>query len=1246
MHLLATQPGSVDDGSAAIDLGQSPGDIIFVSAADTELSCLAAAQGQLVTKNKTPPTLRLANLLRLSHNMSVDLYVEQMIPRAKLVIGRLLGGRSYWPYGVDEITTACKAHHISLAWLPGDDTVDPILSELSTVAPLAQNRLWNYLRHGGLQNAEQFLNYAAHLTGRKVEYIEPALLPRTGIYTPNQTKAVIPSSFKNDANNKPIAVVVFYRALLQAGNLSAIDALLAALTQRGFYAAGLYAVSLKNKDEASAVQNYLAALQPDIILNTLGFSLSNPAADPAARLSETPFDLSTAPQIQTILSSMTEDSWRDSAKGLSSRDLAMSIALPEVDGKLIGRAISFKTPLQRDPLTEIDLTVPLPAEDRLNFTADLATAWARLRRTPVDQKRVALILANYPNRDGRMANGVGLDTPASTVTVLTALQKAGYHVVSMPPTSAALIQRLSEGPTNASVGGRNITERFSFSDYRSFFKSLPQAIQSAVMDRWGEPETDPFATQDGFAIPGFRCGNIAILLQPARGYNIDPDKTYHDPDLVPPHGYLAAYAWVRAATGFSAHAVVHLGKHGNLEWLPGKSVALSENCFPEAILGPLPNLYPFIVNDPGEGTQAKRRAVACIIDHLTPPLTRAETYGPLRQLESLVDEYYEAAALDPKRRKILAQQILDRSSQIGLDRDIGVNRAASDDDRLSRIDAYLCELKEMQIRDGLHVFGQSPKERLEIDLLAALSRGSAFSLQHAISQDLFLNLDPRAGDLGTEWRGPKPEVLANLMPSPWRTTGDTVERIEALVAELVAGKATPSPAWMKTIQALQYITDQLRPAVQRCGEAEINGLLTGLAGQFVAPGPSGAPTRGRPEVLPTGRNFYGVDLRALPTPAAWTIGWKAAHALLERHVQDHGVYPRRLAMSAWGTANIRTGGDDVAQALALMGVRPQWDDASRRVVGFEILPLSVLDRPRVDVLFRISGFFRDAFPNLIDLLDSAARAVAALDEPEKMNPLAAAVKEETARLTITGVKDAALKAGFRVFGSKPGSYGAGLQALIDEKGWTDDGDFAAAYLAWGSYAYGKGAEGDASPSLFADRLAASDAVLHNQDNREHDLLDSDDYYQFQGGLAATIRHLSGQAVPVYHGDSSNPEAPRVRRLEEEIARVVRGRVVNPKWIAGAMRHGYKGAFEMAATVDYMFAFAATAHAVADHHFDAVYEAYLGDDTVRDFIAAHNPAALTEMALRLLEAQDRHLWRPRSNSARHHLESLVSSSGRR
>jgi cobaltochelatase CobN len=493
--------------------------------------------------------------------------------------------------------------------------------------------------------------------------------------------------------------------------------------------------------------------------------------------------------------------------------------------------------------------------------------------------------------------------------------------------------------------------------------------------------------------------------------------------------------------------------------------------------------------------------------------------------------------------------------------------------------------------------------------------------------------------LGEVWDGPRPQALGAAQG--WRTRGDTLERLEDLAQALVAGERRADPPWTRTAAVLATIETAVRPAVAACGAAEIAGLLTGLSGRFVEPGASGAPTRGRLDVLPTGRNFYSVDTRTVPTPAAWQLGWASAERLLLRHRQEEGAWPRRLALSAWGTANMRTGGDDIAQALALMGVKPTWETASRRITGFEILPLSVLDRPRVDVTLRVSGFFRDAFPAQIDLVDSAARAVAALDEPAEQNPLAAQVAEDKARLIAEGAseEDASRRAGFRVFGSKPGAYGAGLQALIDERGWQEAADLAKAYLAWGGYAYGAGAGGQAAQALFEDRLKRVEAVVHNQDNREHDLLDSDDYYQFEGGLSVAVEHLSGARPVVYHNDHSRPESPKIRTLEEEIARVVRARVVNPKWIAGVMRHGYKGAFEMAATVDYLFAFAATTRAVADHHFDAVYAAYLEDPAVRSFLQAHNPAALTEMAERLAEAQERGLWRPRSNSATAELTAL-------
>jgi cobaltochelatase CobN len=931
----------------------------------------------------------------------------------------------------------------------------------------------------------------------------------------------------------------------------------------------------------------------------------------------------------------------------------MNVALPEVDGRIVSRAVSFKGQMRRDPLTEADLVSYEPVADRIRFVADLAAGWTRLRRKSIDDRRVALILANYPNRDGRLGNGVGLDTPASTVVVLKALATSGYDVRDIPADGGALVKRLQAGPTNdiAALPTRRVEESLSLIDYEAFFGGLPASVRRAVSERWGKPEDDPFfkpseTTCGSFALPIFRCGLAVIGLQPARGYNVDPTASYHDPALVPPHAYFAFYAWLRDY--FRADAVVHLGKHGNLEWLPGKSLALSEDCFPEAVLGPLPHLYPFIVNDPGEGTQAKRRAQAVIIDHLTPPLTRAESYGPLRDLERLVDEYYEAAGVDPRRLKVLKPQILDLCRVGGLATDCGIAEDDDEDLALQKLDNYLCELKEMQIRDGLHIFGRAPEGRLLTDLLAALARlprgtskpGEA-SLLRALADDLGLDFDPLDRDLAQPWTGSRPTAL-NGSTDPWRTRGDTVERLENLTTALLEGEQEAADSWTRTRAVLDAVKTELRPAVEASGRAEIDGLLRGLAGRFVPPGPSGAPTRGRPDVLPTGRNFFSVDTRSVPTQAAWTLGWKSASLLVERYAQDHGVWPKSLGITAWGTSNMRTGGDDIAQALALLGVRPCWDGPSRRVTGFEIMPAGVLDRPRVDVTLRVSGFFRDAFPALIDLFDSAVRAVAALDEPEATNPLAARVRAETATLRASGVseKDAARRAGFRVFGSKPGAYGAGLQALIDEKGWESDRDLARAYVAWGGYAYGSGTGGEAAHGLFETRLRSVEAVVQNQDNREHDILDSDDYYQFEGGMTAAVRNLSGGQPAIYHGDNSRPEAPVVRTLGEEIGRVVRARAANPKWIAGVMRHGYKGAFEMAATVDYLFAFAATARVVADHHFDLVFDAYLGNAEVRAFIAEHNPAALNEMADRFREAIDRGLWQPRLNSVHDVLTKLA------
>ncbi len=1287
MHLLAAQPGGIVDGSAAVDLGQSPADMVVLTAADSEIACLAAAQRMLTegegeraaggdgsALGRPGATLRLANLLQLGHNMSVDLYIESVIAPeagngARLVIVRLLGGRGYWPYGVDQLAAVCRARGIALALLPGDDQPDAELSGLSNVPVEALHRLWQYFVHGGVENALSCLRYAAGLIDRGLaggapatSWREPALLLRAGLYWPGLARPNLKDLRREWAGpdgaggSAPVAAVVFYRGLVQAANTEPVDALIASLARAGLNALPLYATSLRDPVAAATVAELIAETCPNVILSATGFALSTPNPGLGRGRAETPFDSADCPVLQVVFSGGTESDWRTGTRGLSARDIAMNVALPEVDGRVLTRAVSFKDRARRDDLTEADIVAYRAVPDRIDFTARLAAAWVRLRRTPAPERRIALVLANYPNRDGRIGNGVGLDTPAATVAVIQALEARGFDVREAPRDGDALIARLLAGPTNDSArrASRKVTETLSLADYLTFFEGLPQAVRECVTARWGPPEEDPFFDRGigetgAFAIPAFRCGRIVVGLQPARGYHIDPASSYHDPGLIPPHGYLAFYAWLREA--FGAHAVVHMGKHGNLEWLPGKALALSEGCYPEAAFGALPHLYPFIVNDPGEGTQAKRRAAAVIVDHLTPPLTRAEAYGPIRDLEQLVDEYYEAAGLDPRRLKVLGAQILELAQSSGLGLDCGIEAQDAEESALKKLDAYLCELKEMQIRDGLHVFGHSPAGGRLTDLLVALTRvprgrgeGGDSSLTRALAADLKLSLDPLDCDMAAPWEGERPIVLNDVLrDEPWRSAGDTVERLEALATALVAGHMAPDPGWPRTGAVLDTLDKEIRPAVAACGPAETEGLLAGLEGRFVIPGPSGAPTRGRPDVLPTGRNFYSLDTRTVPTPAAWQLGWKSATLLVERYAQDHGAFPRRLALSCWGTSNMRTGGDDIAQALALIGVRPTWDSASRRVTGFEILPVSVLDRPRVDVTLRVSGFFRDAFPGLIDLFDSAVRAVAALDEEEASNPLAAAVRAEATDLVAAGCdeKTATLRAGYRVFGSKPGAYGAGLQALIDERGWETDADLARAYVSWGGYAYGAGAEGEAQHKLFESRLERIEAVVHNQDNREHDLLDSDDYYQFEGGLAVAVRHASGRQPALYHSDHSKPESPKVRTLEEEVARVVRARVVNPKWIAGVMRHGYKGGFEMAATVDYLFAFAATARVVKDHHFDAVFEAYIRDDEVRRFLDAHNRDALKEMSARLIEAQERGLWRPKSNSAHQWLSEIAA-----
>jgi cobaltochelatase CobN len=1265
MHRIATISGGWNQSTdSVVFVDQQPAPIIIITSADTDIQTLAAATANLP---EYFPQIRVVNVLQLQQQIAIDTYAEEVLSQAKVIIVRLIGGQSYWSYGLEVVKETVANTGAVLIVLPGDERPDPSLTSHSTTSLTLVNQAWQYFIEAGISNYQNLLKFVAkEFLDIVVKYELPQPVPRIGIFDPPQPPLRKGGGFSSSPFLRGIegdlgrVAILFYRAHYLSGNTGSIASLCKALAERNLTPLPIYVSSLKEPDVQAELIRYClpeSGQKVDVILNTTSFSLASLKTDtPQVDL----WDALNVPVFQVIFSGGLKKTWANGTQGLNPRDMAMNVVLPEVDGRIITRAVSFKAMQGQNLALQTEVLTYEPVRSRINFVADLAAKWIQLKHTEVGDRKIALILANYPNRDGRLANGVGLDTPASCLEILKALRSSGYRVGEIPETSDELMKLLTTGVTNdrESFGVRQVYQSLSLEDYQSYFQNLPEPVQNGIQTRWHQPKCET-----EFAIAGMQFGNIFVGIQPSRGYDLDPTLNYHAPDLEPTHDYMAFYHWVRDK--FNAHAIAHIGKHGNLEWLPGKSVALSENCYPEAAFGAMPHFYPFIVNDPGEGSQAKRRSQAVILDHLTPPMTRAELYGGLQQLEGLIDEYYEAETLDPSRLGMIRDRLLETIKQENLYHDLGIPLDRLEDSLntiLTTADGYLCEIKEAQIRDGLHIFGQCPEGRQLRDLVVAIARNptaNRMGLTRAIAQDWGLDFDPLTANLGELLAPSSHPRLVNC-----RIIGDAVEVIEEYAAELVAQileEIPPTPlakggnilevplykgdlggSWGgvkieeipptplakggEIVAELTWIHDRLLPSLYKTKQ-EITNLLRGLNGEYVPSGASGAPTRGRPEVLPTGRNFYSVDIRAVPTETAWDIGRKAADVLIETYTQEHGEYPQTLGLSIWGTSTMRTGGDDLAEALALLGVQPVWDGVSRRVVDFEILPLSILGRPRVDVTLRISGFFRDAFPNLIDLFDSAVNAVANLDEPADQNPLAAKVQAESAQWQKEGLtlEQAEERSRYRVFGSKPSAYGAGLQGLIESQNWESEQDLARAYINWSAYAYTSKSEGKSAPEAFNQRLSNMQIVLQNQDNREHDILDSDDYYQFQGGMTAAIKSISGDAPEVYFGDNSRMAQPKVRKLSEEIARVYRSRVVNPKWIAGAMRHGYKGAFEMSATLDYLFAYDATTNCVSDFMYEGVAEAYIFNPEVQNFIKSSNPWALRDMSERLLEANQRGMW---------------------
>jgi cobaltochelatase CobN len=1118
MHLLRIDSRSLDEAEAAVDLGQSPADILFLSFADSDLALVAEAAQR---RKPGAMSLRLANLGLLRHPYSVDLYIEKAAAKARFVLVRVLGGLDYWRYGIEEFSRAARERNFAFAAVPGDAAQDPRLDAASTVPAAELQYIHAAFQEGGARHISALFDFIEARGGAKsgapmLLQLEPA--PQAGEFT---------AGCRSLHRPKGQALIVFYRSFLLSGGTCAIEMLADALAARGLAVTSFYLPSLKDEQAIAILRSEFERRKPDVIISTTGFSARSD--DQAGVLEE-----ADAPVLQAVFAGASAERWRENPRGLSAADLAMNVVLPELDGRLITRAIAFKQEVQHHAEFEFTPRVHAPLSSRVAFVSDLAWAWADLRKTAPAQRRIACIIPDYPGRQGRGGYAIGLDVEKSVLSIAATLKGAGYVTGALPP-AGELMRGLENGTT---------TVCFALENYLAAFEAMPPAFADSIRASWGNPEQE---TQGGaFLFRAIRAGNLIVALQPDRALSANRKFHYHDTALPPCHTYVAFYAWLRGCERI--HALIHCGTHGTLEWLPGKAVALSEDCAPEAVLGPVPVVYPFIVNNPGEAAQAKRRIGAVTIGHMTPPLMPAESHGAALELEALFDEYATAESLDPKRAKQLAKAILDRAQETGLLQESGADARADPGGALQKLDAWLCDLKEMRITAGLHVFGQAPEE--------SLRDASAAALLHA-------------ADAGA---GNKP----------------------------------------------CYDMGRLRGLIDFCGHAERAGLLAALGGRFVPPGPGGAPSRGRLDVLPTGRNLYGIDPRAVPTRTAWEIGKRTAAEVLSRHLQDHGEWPRRIIMDVWASATMRTGGDDLAQALALMGVKPVWDNASSRVTGFEIIPSARLGHPRVDVTLRISGLFRDVFPAQIALFDQAVRALSELGEEEDISPLAAASRRDGAYP-------------LRIFGAAPGSYGIGLTAAIDRDPMAAREALGAHYLASASHAF-SGASGEANPAEgFAHRVGEADAFIHAQDQAEQDLLDSSEIIDHAGGFAAAAQMLGNKAAAVYHLDTSRPQATKVRTLGEEVARLVRGRASNPRWIKGQMRHGHRGAAEIATALDNLYALAVLSDAVQSRHFELLFDTTLGAPDVREFLVSANPKAARAMTNRFDDAITRGFWQTRRNS---------------
>ncbi|MGO0122495.1 cobaltochelatase subunit CobN [Desulfothermobacter acidiphilus] len=1214
--------------------------LLFCTAIEGDVKALSLAARELGER------IRVRAYTRRDLQLKGEKELLEEAAGSHFIFFHLMGGPESMPH-FKAVVELAHQKGLPLHVQPTAAEEDESLRRISTIGGEEYDLVRRYVSYGGKENFKALLEWCCWKAGLGSALPPPPRpLPWEGIYHPRHGSCLEPEAFWEKVSlEKPLVALLFYQSWWVAGNLEFVDALVKALEKRGaeVLPVFLYAsanAALGSRGIAWVVENlHYRGGRPavDAVISALMFSQTQPTPTFARPAPENFYLRLGVPVIKAIAAITPRERWAASSQGLEPLDVIMSMALPEFDGQLITVPVAFREELERDPVTGGTLVLYKPDPERVDKVAALACNWVRLRRTPPAERKVAVILHNYPPRNDRIGCAFGLDTPESLYRLLCRLKEAGYRVENLPPDASSLFRSLLEGLTNDAnwsppeTRRERAAARVPLARLENWLAPLSPSVRKELAASWGSPPGKVMTWNQETLIPGRFFGHIFVGLQPPRGFETQLEAAYHDPDLPPPYQYLAFYRWLEE--DFGAHVVLHLGKHGTLEWLPGKGSGLSASCYPDLALDRLPNVYPYIVNDPGEGTQAKRRSWACIVDHLVPAMTSAGKYEHLEALETLCREYQEALHLDPPRLPRIKEAIWAKVKESHLDRDLEVTGEDEQDfdSFLERLHAYLHEVGDSLIREGLHILGQPPEGDKLVHFLGALCRlphGELPALREAVAEALGFSYR-ELEDNPSRWY---PELRTTAAALLDRVEEKTEECLRLLVQAGFDPAACPGIVAQvlgreeeQLVRVLEFVAREVWPRLEGVRE-EIEACLAGLSGRYVPPGPSGAPTRGRLDVLPTGRNFYSVDPQALPTRAAWEVGKQLADLFLARYLAERGAYPENVGMVIWATSEMRTGGENIAQALYLMGVRPVWEEATGRVRGLELIPREELRRPRLDVTLRVSGLFRDTFLNIIHLLDDAVRRVAEQEEGDNLlrrhflaevsSALARGVKEEEAR-------EEAL---FRIFSDPPGAYGAGVNHVIDESNWKDAQDLAQVYLTWGGYAYGRRFYAREAKEAFARRLARLEATIKNEDSREIDIFDDDCFYAYHGGMIAAARSLGANPMS-FVGDSSDPLKVKVRTLLEESRRLFRARVLNPKYIRGMQEHGFKGAGDLSRMVDYIFGWSATAQAIEDWMYEGLAEKYVLDPEVAGWMKEVNPWALHNILAKLLEAISRGLWRP-------------------